>query len=110
MLPRFRSLGIQPLSHPFAAGYLANIQRFAEETVFPKWFGGLEVVLAQADQADHALERVARRHARRYGVALVQHHRRLRRFAALPDQRQPRVRGQLAVRFLQTKAWHVQNE
>jgi len=109
VLAQHRPLRVEPLAQPFAAGHFADIERLTEKAVAAKRLDRCEVVLAQRHQPDHALDQVSRRHARRYRHPSVQHQGHLRRFAALADQRQPRVGGQLAVGFSKLEARHGSN-
>ena len=72
-----------------------------------KRLNGFEVALAQAQQSDHALDDVRGAHALRNRDLRVDHRFHLRQLAALPDQGQTGVRGQMQFAgLLDFKAWH----
>ena len=101
------SLGIESLAHPDGAGHLGQPQGFLEKAVAAKCLDGFEVALAQAQQSDHALDDVRGAHALRDRDLRVDHRFHLRQLAALPDQGQTGVRGQMQFAgLLDFKAWH----
>lgn len=108
-LPQLAGLGVESLAHPGTARHLRQPQRFLEEAILPKRLDGFEVALAQTEQASHRLDQVGGLHALRYRQARIDHGFHLRRLAALPNQRQAGVRGQIQLRGLTDfKAGHDQ--
>ena len=93
-LPQLLGLDVEPLTHPHAARYFRDAQRFLEKTIAPEFFNGLEIAFAQAQQPNERLDQIRCLHALRHRQLAIDHEIHLGRFTAASDQCQSRMRGQ----------------